>query len=500
MNSDQVNYLVWRYLSESGFDHAAWSLKVEMRNAEQLDRIWANRVPTGHLIHSLQKSLLFDECLQQVDESGRLKEESELEGLAPALIPVAPIVAQPKPQQSSSKKPSGENGYANGDIDTASKDVDMTDSITIQGPRRIPKSSIVTLQGHAEAVVGAQWHPSEGNCLATCSADGTARVWDLASGKSAVLNCLPCKTPDKTVTAVCFNPDGSMVATGSFDGAIRLFNKTTGALQSRPITSSTGPILSLKWGRTPETCLAAGADGLVLAIDTRSAVVKQKWQHKMAVVEVEWISDALFVCATVSGSLKLVQVSGAADAHVREFAGHKEPINSIRWHNKMNLFATASDDSTVKVWRADREAAIKTLQHHVAPVQQIEWAPPTAIPSDPDGRVLVSADRAGVVCIWDAGRASLLHVLKHERPVPCVAFALGTGLLVCAGQDGKTTFWRADDGKQQLEAFIDHDVQFVAFSPVTEPGKAASALVLATSNPDVLVLPALALEAQSGLE
>lgn len=39
-----------------------------MRNAETLDQAWATRVPTGHLVDSLQRALMFEECMAQIDE------------------------------------------------------------------------------------------------------------------------------------------------------------------------------------------------------------------------------------------------------------------------------------------------------------------------------------------------------------------------------------------------------------------------------------------------
>jgi hypothetical protein len=55
-------------LTPQGLSHAAFSLKNEMRNAEDLDRQWATRVPTGHLVNCLQRALMFEECLAQLDE------------------------------------------------------------------------------------------------------------------------------------------------------------------------------------------------------------------------------------------------------------------------------------------------------------------------------------------------------------------------------------------------------------------------------------------------
>ena len=39
-----------------------------MRNAQVLEEKWATKVSTGLLVDHLQKALMFEECLAQIDE------------------------------------------------------------------------------------------------------------------------------------------------------------------------------------------------------------------------------------------------------------------------------------------------------------------------------------------------------------------------------------------------------------------------------------------------
>ena len=68
----------------------------------------------------------------------------------------------------------------------------------------------------------------DGARVATACGDGSARVFDAATGTT-----LGRLDHDKRVVAVAFSPDGKWVATGSDDGSARVFDPTTGAELTR---------------------------------------------------------------------------------------------------------------------------------------------------------------------------------------------------------------------------------------------------------------------------
>jgi WD40 repeat protein len=79
------------------------------------------------------------------------------------------------------------------------------------------------LTGHT-SVVQAAAITSDGRLLATGAADTMVRIWDLASGETAVL----INPRGGYVTAVAFSPDGRTLATGTNGGVARLWDSATG--------------------------------------------------------------------------------------------------------------------------------------------------------------------------------------------------------------------------------------------------------------------------------
>ncbi|HEX9369858.1 MAG TPA: hypothetical protein VF897_02590 [Roseiflexaceae bacterium] len=85
------------------------------------------------------------------------------------------------------------------------------------------RAAIATLQGHT----GWVWRvalSADGQLLASGSYDGTVRLWETGSGR--LLATLQGHTGG--VWGVALSADGQLVASGSFDGTVRLWEAQSG--------------------------------------------------------------------------------------------------------------------------------------------------------------------------------------------------------------------------------------------------------------------------------
>ena len=112
---------------------------------------------------------------------------------------------------------------------------------------------IKTLQGHKMSVVSVAFSP-DGSKIASGSFDYTIKIWDVKTGK-----CLRTLTGhDYFVKSVCFSPDGKFLLSGSWDSTMKLWNPKTGELLATMINFDDGNWIAY----TPEGCFDGSEGGM----------------------------------------------------------------------------------------------------------------------------------------------------------------------------------------------------------------------------------------------
>lgn len=95
ISSDEVNFLVYRYLQESGFSHSAFTFGIESHISQS--NINGALVPPAALISIIQKGLQYVEAEVSINEDGTLFDGRPIESLS-LIDAVMPDVVQTRQQ------------------------------------------------------------------------------------------------------------------------------------------------------------------------------------------------------------------------------------------------------------------------------------------------------------------------------------------------------------------------------------------------------------------
>ncbi|CAF87735.1 unnamed protein product, partial [Tetraodon nigroviridis] len=150
-------------------------------------------------------------------------------------------------------------------------------------------------------------------------------------------------------------------------------------------------------------------------------------------LDVDWQSNNTFASCSTDMCIHVCKLG--QDRPVKTFQGHTNEVNAIKWDPTGSLLASCSDDMTLKVRaqlllaRVDLEHEAGRVRHdlqaHSKEIYTIKWSPTGPGTNNPGASLmLASASFDSTVRLWDVERGVCIHTLTcHQEPVYSVAFS-----------------------------------------------------------------------------
>jgi WD40 repeat protein len=237
------------------------------------------------------------------------------------------------------------------------------------------------------------------------------------------------------VYSVAFSPDGKILATGSFDGTVKLWDFAS-RKELRTLKGHTASIYAVAWK----------SDGKLLASASQD---------------------------------KTIRLWNPADGKtLTELKGHGDIVDGVAFSPDGKLLASCSVDKTVRLWNPADGKEIKNLGSHKESAYGLAFSP--------NGQLLASCGNDGVIKLWDVKAQKELREIgprstmatpaappaakdkkdkkdtkapkkvemktstpkEVREPINAVVFSLDSTRLLAAGRDRFLYVWNVADGAE----------------------------------------------------
>ena len=287
-----------------------------------------------------------------------------------------------------------------------------------------PSSSYLqnTLNGHSKSVASVAYNPN-GQILASGSYDNTIKLWNLTKNKEI----RTFKGHSAWVAGVAITPNNRSLVSSSYDNTIKLWNLVNG----KPIRTFKGHSDSV---------------GTLLVTKDGKTIISGSFDH----------------------TIKLWNLKSGEE--IRTLSGHSSKVSAIAISPDNKMLVSGSDDQTIKIWNLLTGKLIRTLEAHQGKVSSVAISP--------DGKTFVSGSHDKTIKLWNLETGEEIRTFVrdvsrdskgHSEWVSCLAISPDGNILASGSGDRTIKLWSLVTG-EEIETLKGHSgyITSLSFSPAID--------------------------------
>lgn len=267
--------------------------------------------------------------------------------------------------------------------------------------------------------------------IAAISAEITGleqRLSELRTERTRLARCLPSPqvvlAHTKEVNCVCYSQDSSLIATGSSDYTVKVWDPFGNPVAT--LDAQYAPVNAVCFS-VPSDRVASGEQGGTLRVwDLNSGTELAQFQAD-ANLEALAVSPSGHLLAAVSKDHKLKLVDLVSHKLVLDVHAHKYPIHDVQFSPNTQSIITVDDGATLNLWHASSLTLQKTMRSDGGPVYCVAFSP--------CGNYLAFADKQGYLKVKSTAGEGF-RCCKFNHHINDLAFSADGETLIGVRSDG----------------------------------------------------------------
>lgn len=345
-------------------------------------------------------------------------------------------------------------------------------------PLPLASSLLQIFHGHEDEVTAVCFSP-DGTRLASASRDRQIRIWHVQSG--ALLQVM--SGHEAGIEVIAFSADGMRLASGAEDNMILVWSMPGGELL-HILEGHGGAVRSLSFSPDGDI-LASGSDDNSVRLwrvqTGKQEKVFAQFPHMITCVAFSPDGNTL-ACGGYDNTVGLWQVASGRQNMV--LRGHEGTVYAVAFSRDGSKIATGAWDSTMRLWDARSGALLQVGKGHGKAAYSVCF--------NADGSEIVAGGYDGAVRVWTAKTGELRSLLKgHDGPVRSVCVSPDGAKIASASGDATIRLWDAHSGSVLPSLLGHHRIIFHLelspdFSRVVSAAKDTSVVLWETNRGFVL--------------
>ncbi len=260
-------------------------------------------------------------------------------------------------------------------------------------------SLVNSFQAHSHRINEIKLSPFNINYVATCSLDGTVKLWNVTSSFDWTL--ITTYSQHSSYVYALEWLDKDTLASGSYENTIKLWSPTTG--QTKRTIQTNQSARSLAKLNTNNHLAAGLRNGVIRIYNINDGnLVSSLVGHRSNVFDLVQISDDLLASSSDDETVRIWNLTTNTCRFI--LAGHSNPVIGLKQITS-NILATASLDKTIKLWDTTSGRLTRTLTGHTNSIYR-------SVDLINNGQTLVSGSEDQTIKLWNWSTGECLSTIQ----------------------------------------------------------------------------------------